>query len=76
MHVPFRPTSVDFAISLLRTGQIDLLLCSAVTFRPALGMMCSMEVLSGFLQGLLRNSLKHRQNKFPYKLPSQYAVKG
>lgn len=76
MHVPFRPTSADFAISSLRTGKIHLLLCSAVTFRPALGMKCSKEALSGFLQGWLRDYLKHRQNKFPYRLPSKGAVKG
>lgn len=73
---PSELLQVDFAISSLRTGEIHLLLCSAVTFRPALVMKCRMEILSGFLQGWLRDSLKHRQNKFPYRLPSQYAVKG
>lgn len=74
MHVAFRPTSEDSAISSLRTGEIHLLLCSAVTFRAALGLKCRMEVLSGFLQGWFRDSLKHRQNKFPYSLPFKYAV--
>ena len=69
MHVPFRPTSVDFAISLLMTRKIDLLLCSAVTF--GLGMKHYVEVLAGFLQSCLKDSLKHRQNVFLYRLSSQ-----
>lgn len=70
MHLPFRPTLVDFAISLLMTSKIDLLLCSAVTFRRGLGMKCYAEVLAGFSQGWLRDSLKPRQNIFPYRLSS------
>lgn len=71
MHLPFRPTSADFAIGLPMTSKIDLLLCSAVTFRLGLDMKCYVEVLAGFVQGCRRDSLKHRQSIFPCRLSAQ-----